>query len=253
MDPEDIETKEERIQSIEFTRIFGCRYFQLGEDQKPFLDLLDLMIELIRNEIPNIENLRQIMNKVDEIMNHKDYGLQFSWGTFRLQTFAKELCWAIPTEKAIRTICQWYSNHIKTYPNAKLVDCGAGSGVWMLLIYHYMLDNYPELCETAKDMLVAYDLPNPTYKFKQYFWPINSTYIIQAQDILMILWGSDQSNVIENFVENGGKRVIILGEYDGCTTDAGYFNDRDDWDVETVEVAGAIRKFDFLTLNTLDN
>jgi hypothetical protein len=144
------------------------------------------------------------------------------------EIYNRYIGWALPSKKA----CQLVVNTWKRQPSARVIDMGAGTGLFCRVFHHLGI---PE------NRLLAVDLPNPSHTsvLNKNFWPIHyGAFEVGEDDILFIAWGVDRS-VIEDYVANGGQWVIILGEIDGgCTVPADFFNDHVDWEVELHTVDG---------------
>lgn len=213
-------------------------------------DIVDLMNALVNiptisqdNKVAYMKNL--IAQIVILIKNH-----DHQWFTVR-SIFNECVGYAIPSDIAIQTIKTWFIQYQQTNPGAKLVDFGAGSGIWELLLHDAGI---------CKESLVAIDLPKEkkTHIFSQIYWPIQeiSDYQVDINDILFIAWGSVSNRtscVVDDYVERGGKCVILLGERDGgCTyPSTDHFQEKDNWHIEEVHVpAGASYYPEALTFNT---
>lgn len=173
--------------------------------------------------------------------------------TFMIKSYYNELIgWALPSQEAIEAVVSAFQEHLQAYPEARLVDFGAGSG-----IFSYMF----EKLGIPKDKIIAVDLPKPTHSNKKQrnFYPIirDDEYEVAITDILFIAWGSGCVRAVDSYVDRGGKCVIILGENDGCTFSSGYFikydeadTDDQDWIVEEHYVPAACSYLkELLTVN----
>ncbi|QKF93514.1 hypothetical protein QKU48_gp0056 [Fadolivirus algeromassiliense] len=190
-------------------------------------------------------------NKVDEIKALIKYYVSMRetvlFESFMLrQSFITFVGYAIPSEKAIHTITNWFFEQQKINNNIKLVDMGAGSGIWELLLHDAGI---------PKESLIAVDLPKDkkTHKFERLFWPVieDMAYKVDPSNIMFIAWGYMTSNIIKEFEDRGGKCVIILGENEsGCTyPESDYFKDNLNWTTTVVHVTGGASRYDMLTLN----
>lgn len=121
-----------------------------------------------------------------------------------------------------------------------------------------------------KEKIVAIDLENPTHMHpkQRKFWEITllNNYEIKPYDILFVAWGSGIGQQVNNYAENGGKCVILLGETkDGCTFPSDYFipdkydlekkeikieNPVSEWESESHHVIGPASQYsEYLTVN----
>ena len=126
----------------------------------------------------------------------------------------------------------------------RIVDLGCGSGFFCFLLHHLGI---------PKHLLLAVDLPQPSHDTDKYKpqWNIHreENYRIAPSDILFVAWGSGVKAQVDQYVQDGGDCVIILGEAD-CTFDCGYFDERADWDVAAHHVMGpASPSSEYLTFN----
>lgn len=145
--------------------------------------------------------------------------------------------WGIPDKHT----CELIVNVWKKYPDKRIVDFGAGTGLFCRVL------NY---LGVPQDKLIAIDKIRPSHDSpnSKKFWPIyrEYNYKIDVNDILFVAWGVYNVGIfIDDYVMRGGFCVIILGEMDGgCTLPSDYFIDektnqtRADWDIKLYEVSG---------------
>ena len=115
------------------------------------------------------------------------------------------------------------------------MDLGAGTGVFCSVFHHLGV---------SSDKLIAVDLENPTHRGinAKEFWPIRrkNNYQPNPEDIVFIAWGTSGINdIVDDYVERGGKCIIILGEAN-VTYDPDKFMDQEDWMVKLHHVPGAL-------------
>lgn len=145
--------------------------------------------------------------------------------------------WALPSRKT----CQLVVDEWKKDPSRNIVDIGAGNGVFCKVFNHLGIPN---------DKLIAVDIENPTHRGNnaKEFWHIHreDNYKPNPEDILFIAWGTSGINgIVDDYVERGGKCIIILGETN-VTYDPEKFIDQEtekpkkDWTVELHHVPGAL-------------
>lgn len=177
-------------------------------------------------------------------------------------TYNNTIGWALPSRLVCSKIMTHWQEHVLRYPEARLVDAGAGSGIFSFMFHSLGI---------SKVDIVALDLEKPTHSSDEQrkFWPIVTQYDIQPTDLLFVAWGSNIYNVVDKYVKNGGTCVIILGEAnDGCTFPSDYFldteknekgsYDKEDedtrllkWQVELTHVLGpASQHNEYLSINT---
>jgi hypothetical protein len=143
--------------------------------------------------------------------------------------------WSLPSRKACDYIAKFWS------VGKRIVDFGAGTGHFCAALHQ---------CGIPKHNLVAVDQNEEKrlsrYKPRsRYFWPIvevqDFTWNYES-DILLIAWGVHKlEEVIESFIANKGKTVIIVGETD-CTLSWAYFFpdecQRPGWSTQSMHVKG---------------
>ncbi len=173
---------------------------------------------------------------------------------FTKLNYNKLIGWALPSQKVCNIVFQTYQEHIKIYPEAKLIDFGSGSGIFA---YMFNQMGIPE------DKIVAVDLPEPTHSNEKQrnFWSIHreENYQVDTNDIFFIGWGCGCYNNVVSYCERKGKCVIILGEYDGCTFSSGFFikdnynnTEYTNYEVNDYSVPGAATRYgELLTVNKL--
>jgi hypothetical protein len=127
--------------------------------------------------------------------------------------------WALPSRETCNHVLMTYEKHIEKYPDAKIIDLGAGSG-----IFSYMFNEMG----IPGDKILAVDMKIPTHTNpeKRNFWPIHNcdNYVADKNDILFIAWGIYAlDTIVSDYNERGGTCVIIVGEMDGCTYSPGKF------------------------------
>ena len=164
------------------------------------------------------------------------------------EVFIKYISYAVPDPLAINYVYNAYLKHINLYPNAKLIDLGAGSGVFTWLFNRKGI---------PADKLVALDLnqDDKTHTFELSFWPTTTAYKINKDDIIFIAWGIHRmEEIVDNYILDGGRCVIIQGEY-GCTFQPDFISDNSKYNTEWITsiyrvAPGLSCTGDDLTVNT---
>ena len=224
---------------------------QLAEkdNNKQAITIINMLQSIPPYNSPNLTNhMKELISLVLSLITIKDH----IW--FMIRTiFNENVGWAIPSEKAIQTIYNWVKQKQIKYPSVKLIDIGAGSGIWELLLHDAGL---------PIETLVAIDLipDKKTHKFNHTYWPITEvvdtdTYQVAIHDILFIAWGFGTENILEDYINKGGSYVILLGERKGGCTYPGsdYFVGKDKWIIEEVYVTPSCSFYsELLTLNIRD-
>lgn len=139
--------------------------------------------------------------------------------------------WALPSRK----VCQLVIDEWQKDPTRNIVDLGAGNGIFCSVFHDLGVPG---------DKLIAIDLENPTHRGvnAKEFWRINrdNNYKLNPEDILFIAWGTTGiDTIVDDYVERGGKCIIILGETN-VTYDPEKFMDQEDWMVELHHVPGPL-------------
>jgi hypothetical protein len=222
------------IHTLELARIFikRCINAKSKEDIFKIVDLYD-----------KINYTQKVTNGVIS-REHKfnSCELKIIWNRY--------MGWALPSREVCKIIFDTFQKLSKINNNIKIIDFGAGSGIFSF-IFHNM--------GIPKDRILAVDKVNSDYKTdkQRNFWPIcrDDNYIVENDDILFIAWGSySMKTIVDSYVMRGGKYVIILGEGSGgCTLEADLFKKskyKEEWDVTIYNVLGpATAYFEFISIN----
>lgn len=216
-------------------------------------------ISYIKTSIPSIyEEMKNFylaiirMNTVTEIKEIIEYYISQKetplFSTIYWGTFTRYVAYAIPSKKAIAQVVKWFWDYKKTNENAKLVDFGCGSGIWLLLLNNAGI---------PKDSLIGVDLPDENknlHNFDRKYYDIvyDNNYQVDKNDIFFIAWGYIDEKIIDDYVDRGGKCVIILGEGNGgCTHPSGDYFSNSTWKVKITKVIAGVSIItpDILSLN----
>lgn len=167
-------------------------------------------------KILDIENGEKILALVDEYIKGCD--LRFRHAI--MNVFNEYIGWGLPSRQTCELIVEIWKKFAAKNSEVKLVDFGAGTGVFCK-IFNFLgipeenllaIDLPPKQDESTKTRLAnGYYFPDKTKNF----WPISEQpeFKPKADDILFVCWGDKGSvPVIEDYVERNGKCVIILGE-----------------------------------------
>lgn len=158
----------------------------------------------------------------------------YCWCPGRFKDIANmSLCWALPTKLSL----DFVEKCMKDTMSTRIVDMGSGTGLWSYLLLARGLP------------VLAVDLPEDTR------WPTSRTfvkpvtkYVQEPGDMLLVTWGSS-GLVIDEFVANGGKAIVIQGEDEyGCTVSYTYPINRD-WNFKSI---GGIRAIPSMASETLE-
>lgn len=202
---------------------------------------MDLNVEFDRHylsdEVQAFEEKCKNTETAEDLMTlASDYyevfsGESMGWPLMKFM-YNKYIGWALPSRETCELVIEtWHQ-----YPNSRLIDLGAGTGLFCK-VFNYL--GIPE------DKLLAIDHPTiscfKSLKSKN-FWPIHreDNYQVDPNDILFIAWGvSTLKNIINDYVEKGGQCAIILGEEGGnMTTDPEKFVEDSRWDIIIYKVPG---------------
>jgi hypothetical protein len=219
---------------------------KLHEDE--IIKLFGLLTDL--NAI-NLVKTKEIIRLSVLLINSKCH----SWFLLR-SIFARKIGYGIPSKLAIDVISVWVTSIFKESPESKMVDFGCGSGIWCALLNDAGI---------PRDKIIAVDLPadKKTHTFELQYWDKiieDVNYNTNPNDILFISWGSMSDSIIEDYVNKGGRWVIILGEREAATSPSynHFGNDSDgndgdsEWEITTIRVPGSCTFLsDGLTLNKL--
>ncbi len=147
--------------------------------------------------------------------------------------YNRNIGWALPT----RQVCDLIVVLWQTYPTKTLVDLGAGSGVFCMMLNDAGI---PKHKLHAVDQV---EIPR-MYKVDNHFWDIVhiDNYEVPAQDILFLAWGVFNLQApLKSYIARGGWCVVILGEIasdDCCTFPSDYFAKKREWNCSLTQVQG---------------
>jgi len=124
--------------------------------------------------------------------------------------YNKYIGWGIPSPEALKLIYDGFQEHLKHFPDARLIDLGAGTGVYSALLVKMGV---------PPEKMIAIDLVKKTHtEVSTEFHPVLTEFEIKSSDAILVVWGSGCDKVVETYAEAGGTCVIIQGESsDGCT------------------------------------
>lgn len=205
-------------------------------------DITNINKQIYMDTIVEFEKICKSAETGEDIFKiASNYYKLFKSGIFCKSIYNKYIGWALP----IKETCEMVVDTWKLFPHKKIVDFGAGTGLFCK-VFNYL--GIPE------EKLLAIDRIKPSHNNpkNKCFWTINhdDDYKVDIDDILFIAWGSCDNYVIDNYVTRGGTCVIILGEeWGGCTLSSDYFlvnhegkpddfMKNDGWDIKVHNVPG---------------
>lgn len=152
---------------------------------------------------------------------------------FAKQFYNKHMGWALPTSQVCENIVRLWQK----YPHVRIVDVGAGSGLFCMMLHDAGI---------PADKLLAVDKETPIecWKTTNTYWDIyrNDTFDIPIDDVFFVAWGGSFGGLYErlnHYIDSGGWCVVILGEtLDGCTLPSDYLVDDEDWVCTLIHVEG---------------
>ena len=141
--------------------------------------------------------------------------------------------WALPTTQ----VCEQVVGLWRKYPSARIVDMGAGSGLFCMMFHDAGI---------PINKLLAVDREEPIlcWKTTNTYWDItrNDDFEVPIEDIFFMAWGGGFGKLderLDSYIKRGGWCVVILGEtVDGCTFPSDYLKNNDDWDATLIHVDG---------------
>lgn len=182
----------------------------------------------------NTKSAEDLMNITECLWNKTD----FKFGTI----YHKYIGWALPSEEACKIVVTFWKSYNTTFPESGIIDFGAGTGLFCKVFHHLGI---PEDKLLAVELLKSSSLFCSPESLK--FWPIHrdNDYIVNPDDILFIAWGVCKvESIVNDYVDRGGKCVIILGDFHGtCTVNHKMLEGKDGWIVETYKVPGPMLSF----------
>lgn len=194
----------------------------------------EITVFFFEKQCKNAETGRDILECADLYVRYFDERI---WCK---EVWNRIMGWALPTTETCEHIVQFWRKH----SGRKLVDLGAGSGMFCKVLHHLGI---PE------DKLLAVDLPRPNYgTYHKTFWPIlraeNS--VVPRRAILFVAWSGGTEPIIRRFLKRGGRYLILLGEVDGCTLSSDLLMGDSKWNVQLVSVRGPASYMEYLSLNS---
>jgi len=188
------------------------------------------------NDASEIELLvYELIDEFLESRNNHDVDIYM----VRFMFYIKFIGWSITSRSNVDQLFGLVSEHLKMYPNARFIDWGCGTGIWSFLLKQKGI---------PKENIVAVDnYETDSYK-RRYFPIIDKVDNFTPDDILFVAWGRTDE-FIREFIEGGGKLVLILGENNGCTLSTDYFEELNGWTTRDMVFDGGARKHDYLSIN----
>lgn len=183
----------------------------------------------------------------------------------RRENYIKTFGWSIPSFDVLQRICS-----LQKETNLKIVDYAGGRGFWAYLLVLLGCDvvSYDNFYDFEQQSMRPTDSERYFRQRRQVmvdngfgrlesaknFFEIGSddTIKIYPNSILFIAWGREHfaGNVVEQYIKNGCRHVIIIGEESGgCTFPADYFAENDEWDCECLSIPQFYGIHDYVTIN----
>jgi len=199
----------------------------------------------------NKDEIFIVVDEHDKFFTDHNYNYVVIWN--------KLIGWGLPSKIVCQNILDAYKTHLRFFPNSKIIDFGAGTGIFAFMFNQMGISN---------DKILAIDIVKPTHsdKLQRNFWDICSkdNYKVDPHDILFISWGTDVEKAVNSYIARGGKCVIILGEEGyNMSFPSDYFEDeeneytnddnlnRDEWEVNLIHVPGGLSQYsEYLSINT---
>lgn len=158
--------------------------------------------------------------------------------------YNKHIGWALPTTE----VCAQVVGLWRKYPTTRIVDMGAGSGLFCMMFHDAGI---------PVDKLLAIDkeIPIAGWQTTNTFWDIlrDDDFKVPIGDIFFVAWGGLKGGLdkrLDSYIKRGGWCVVILGELDGgCTLPSDYFVDNEEWDSTLVHVDGPTSHDEYLSIN----
>jgi hypothetical protein len=145
----------------------------------------------------------------------------------------------MPIENVINRIVKFLRKKTaKLGIEPRFVDFGSGRGLVSALIE---AEGYANI--------IAID-DNSEYDNDKFF-KSEETYVQKPNDVLFICWGRNFSKIVEQFINNGGTDVIIIGEESGgCTFPCDYMEIHPTWHTKKYEVPRSAGLVQYMTIST---
>lgn len=157
--------------------------------------------------------------------------------------------WALPSKEVCDIVYATYQNQIKQHPDARLIDLGAGSGIFSHIFHQKGIPS---------NKIVALDLKDPAYSWEtqRHFWKItvNNKYKFKPNDILFVAWGGNGiEEEVDRYCKSGGTLVIILGTKGNFNLHPNYFKYNPSLGLKRTEIHKVIGSpHDHLSVNVME-
>lgn len=171
--------------------------------------------------------------------------------------------WAIPCRENVDLLFDWLQRHLAKFPQAKVIDWGCGTGIWTFLINQkgipkenlMAVDVWIQQSEKKQDDSEEPEIEWFKDSYSKAYWEIiPKVETFDENDVLFVAWGRHGMGdaYIEEFVQKGGKNVIIVGEEDGCTTSSHLFRDDPEWNLDEKKIVAGAAYYctEYMTFNT---
>lgn len=180
-----------------------------------------------------------------------------SWhGLSGRRLFNTVVAWGMPSERNLDIIIGWLIEWTDAHPTARVFDFGCGSGIFTALLREKATALMRNITLVPVDTITTVSKDRPVF-----FCPVQtpeaasipSTYT--SEDVFFMSWGyGGCGKYIDEFVEHGGRAVVILGEGSyGCTVSADRFYYAEGWKVRVRSASTACSPNcpELLTFNVL--
>lgn len=179
-----------------------------------------IMCQKARTTDDLIELINYLVNTDDDnFYGYKGYSYKGIYNRY--------IGWGVPSEKALKIIYDKFQDHLIRFPDARLIDVGAGTGLYSALLHRMGI---------PKEKMIALDLEERTHRPKEVthdFYPIVTSVDIKPIDALLIVWGCGCDKIVDKYAKTG-TCVIVQGEgRGGCTYPTDWINPRYKYDSES--------------------
>lgn len=209
---------------------------------------LELGSELLTGNLEKFINMCETAKTPDDLTNLVNFMVNlnsdgdldrnsFLLPVYFKSYYNKHIGWGVPSDKALKYIFNAFQKHLETYPEARLIDVGAGTGLYSALLFKMGI---PASKLVALDLVVRTHRPSD---ITHDFYPITThtteePFKILPTDALLVVWGAGCWDIVMEYAKTG-TCIIVQGECDGgCTFPTNwveYIEDIENWMIDFIE------------------
>lgn len=218
----------------------------------------NINVDIVKRRLDEKLELAELKHLIDTVIQSKTStsirNLTYYWlessGTrsYRIKEEFNRIAWGVPSDESIAFIKRETLKHFVKFPESRLIDLGAGSGTFSLLLKDAGI---PE------DRIVAIDFESSMCESGLEMFPITKIQChsnidsacakkdteevvkhIQPNDVVLIVWGYCLWETFDACLKLGIKTFIVQGEPNeiGCTFPVDYIQQNDEWTTTLIKL-----------------